>query len=207
MADHGGPDTYNELLTKRLKFPAYDIVGNHDEGGKSPSDTIKNWIVKRHGSLSYTFDCRGVHFVALFSKYNENLNNPAQPVAPEALDFLRKDLAKVSPATPVIVALHLCQEAITNRDGTPRGPGTKSNVLLVLGGTLSQIPGGYLQGNPFPPPASPAANGEAIHGDPDRLGSPDRLAFRYRTERWADRPEWFRSAHPGSKFMGKKEGK
>jgi hypothetical protein len=71
-------NTYDELLTRRLKFPSYDLVGNHDEGGKSPSDTIKNWIRARHGSLSYTFDRSGVHFVVLFSRYDESLNNPRQ---------------------------------------------------------------------------------------------------------------------------------
>ena len=86
-------NTYDELLTQRLKFPSYDLVGNHDEGGKSPSDTIKNWIVSRHGSLSYTFDRSGVHFVVLFSKYDESLNNPAQSVSAEAIAFLRDDLA------------------------------------------------------------------------------------------------------------------
>jgi hypothetical protein len=109
-------DAYNEIVTRRLKIPAYDLVGNHDEGGDVPSETIKKWIVARHGALSYTFDRGGVHFIAAFAPYNESLKNPAQPVAKEALDFIRADLAKTPKGTPVVVAVHLCLDAITNRD-------------------------------------------------------------------------------------------
>lgn len=38
-------NAYDELLARRLRFPSYDLVGNHDEGGQSPSDTIKNWAL------------------------------------------------------------------------------------------------------------------------------------------------------------------
>ncbi|MBM4093765.1 MAG: hypothetical protein FJ276_30810 [Planctomycetes bacterium] len=126
-------NTYHELVTRRLKFPSYDLAGNHDEGGKSPSDTITNWIRSRHGDLSYAFGCQGVHVVVLFSKYDESLNSPAQPVSQEAIGFLRDDLAKLDKATPVVVALHLCFDAITNRDELVRAFGD-ANVLLVLGG-------------------------------------------------------------------------
>ncbi len=126
-------NTYEGLLTRRLKFPSYDLVGNHDEGGQSPSETIKNWIRTRHGSLSYTIDRGGVHFVILFSKYDESLNNPAQPVSREALTFLRSDLTKLAKGTPVVVALHLCFDAITNRDDFVQTLGD-ANVVLVLGG-------------------------------------------------------------------------
>jgi hypothetical protein len=30
-------ETYERLISKRLKFPSYDVLGNHDEGGKVPS--------------------------------------------------------------------------------------------------------------------------------------------------------------------------
>lgn len=151
-------NAYAELLEKRLKFPSYDLVGNHDEGGKSPSETIKKWITARHGALSYTFDASGVHFVALFSKYDESLNNPVQPVSQEALDFLRKDLAKQDRATPVVVALHLCYDAITNRDALVDAFG-EANVVLVLSGHYHKSKADRYRGVNFLQLPSPAPNG------------------------------------------------
>ena len=74
-------DTYSELISRRLKWPSFEILGNHDEGGNSPAETMKQWLVRRHGSLSYTFDRAGVHFIALFSHYDESRNNPAQALS------------------------------------------------------------------------------------------------------------------------------
>jgi hypothetical protein len=34
--------TYETFVTERLKYPVYDVIGNHHEGGKSPSDTMLN---------------------------------------------------------------------------------------------------------------------------------------------------------------------
>jgi len=152
-------DAYNKLITGRLKFPAYDIVGNHDEGGKVPSETLTKWIISRHGALSYTFDKGGVHFVALFSKYDDSLDNPAQPITKEALDFLRKDLAKVPKATPVIVATHLCLDAITNKNDFVEALGG-ARVILVLGGHYHKAQAAEYHGIRFLQLPSPAPNGQ-----------------------------------------------
>jgi len=71
-------DTYEQIITKRLKFPSYEIAGNHDIGGLSPNDTVLDWIRQHHGALRYTFEKDGVCFIALFSEYDERLNDPAQ---------------------------------------------------------------------------------------------------------------------------------
>lgn len=126
-------NTYHELITGRLKVPAYDIAGNHDEGGAVPSETIKRWLIERHGGLSYRFDAGGVAFLAVFSKYDESLNNPAQPLAAEALTYIRQELSKLPRNQPVIVAMHLCFDAITNRDALIDAFGD-ANVIAVLGG-------------------------------------------------------------------------
>ena len=125
--------TYDKLLTERLKIKAYDVLGNHDDGGKSPSDTLKKWAVRRHGGLSYTFDAGGIHFVLVWSEYDHDANSPAQPLTAEALDYIRKDLKQLAEGTPVVIVTHLCYDAMTNRDAlveTFRG----ANVILVLGG-------------------------------------------------------------------------
>jgi hypothetical protein len=179
-------NTYDELLTRRLKFPSYDLVGNHDEGGKSPSDTIKNWIRARHGSLSYTFDRSGVHIVVLFSKYDDSLNNPVQPVSAEALAFLREDLAKLAKGTPVVVALHLCFDAITNRDELVDALGD-ANVVLVLGGHYHKAKVDRYRNVNFVQLPSPAPNGShevtVIRISSDRLLA---IPYQYESKTWPD---------------------
>jgi hypothetical protein len=186
---HAAKTAYEELLAKQLKFPAYDLVGNHDEGGKSPSQTITKWIAARHGGLSYRFERGGVHFIALFSKYNEDLNSPAQPVTKEALDFLRKELGKVPGEEPVVVAAHLCFDAITNRDELIDAFG-RSNVILVLGGHYHQSKADKARGFHFLQLPSPAPNGPGeimvVRIVADRLIA---VPYSFRQKRWSDRPQ------------------
>ena len=126
-------NTYEQLITKRLRFRSYDVAGNHDSGGGVPSPTMHDWLRKRHGALSYTFEKKGIHFIALYSQYDESLKNPAQPISDDALAYLRKTLSEIPKGVPIVVATHLCFEAITNRDDFVDAFG-KANVILVLGG-------------------------------------------------------------------------
>ena len=125
-------NTYQQLITERLKFSSYDVAGNHDSGGRVKSPTIHDWLIKRHGSLSYTFNKKGVNFIALYSMYDENLNSPAQPISKNALKYLLTNLSKVLKGTPIVVATHLCFESITNKDELIDAFGD-SNVILVFG--------------------------------------------------------------------------
>jgi hypothetical protein len=129
---HAAITTYDKMI-KDIKVPVYDMIGNHDEGGQQPVETVKNYLLKRHGALSYTFDKGGVHFVCVYSRYDDKLNNPAQPLTSEAIEFIRKDLAAQPKGTPCVVATHLCYAAMTNRDDVIKAFGD-ANVIAVLGG-------------------------------------------------------------------------
>jgi hypothetical protein len=180
--------TYEELLTRRLKFPSYDLVGNHDEGGNSPSETIKKWIRQRHGALSYTFDRAGLHFIVLFSHYDESLNQPAQPVSQPALTFLREDLAKLVKGTPVVVALHLCFDALTNREEFVQALGD-ANVVLVLGGHYHKAKVDRFRNINFVQLPSPAPGGPhevtVIRITSDRLIA---VPYQYQAKTWSGGP-------------------
>jgi hypothetical protein len=178
-------DTYEQLITNRLKFRSYDIAGNHDLGGLSPSNTVLDWVIQRHGALRYTFEKAGVFFVALFSEYDEKLNDPAQPITKEALDYLRQALAKVPKGKPVVVATHLCFEAITNRDAFVDAFGD-ANVILVLGGhyhkaTVNQYRGFHFVQFPSPEPKS-SHEFTVVRITSDRLVA---IPFNYRDNKWA----------------------
>jgi len=165
-------DTYEKLITERLKFPSYDVAGNHDSGGLSPSDTVHNWLIKRHGALSYTFDKKGVHFVALYSKYDESLNSPAQPISEDALEYLRINLREVPHGSPIVVATHLCFDSITNKDEFVDAFG-EANVILVLGGHYHKASVNKYRGINFVQLPSPAPNSPseitALRIDSERL--------------------------------------
>lgn len=123
---------YDALLKNRLKFPAYDVLGNHDDGGRAHSPTMINWLKEKHGGLSYTFEKGGVVFIALWSKFDPK-GKPAQPLTKEALAYLRKQLARIPKEKPVVIFTHLCHDAMTNRDELIDSIG-KSNVIMILGG-------------------------------------------------------------------------
>ncbi len=123
---------YDALLNERLKFPAYDVLGNHDDGGRAVSPTMINWLKKKHGSLSYTFEKGGVVFIGLWSKFDPK-GKPAQPLTKEALTYLKEQLANLPKEKPAIIFTHLCHDAMTNRDELVNTIG-KSNVIMVLGG-------------------------------------------------------------------------
>jgi 3',5'-cyclic AMP phosphodiesterase CpdA len=53
------------------------------------------------GETSYSFDHRGVHFVAL-----DNVSRPKPEVGPERIAWLQKDLARFSPTSPIVVLTH-----------------------------------------------------------------------------------------------------
>jgi predicted phosphodiesterase len=182
-------DTYEQLITTRLRFRSYDVAGNHDSGGLTPSSTIHDWLIKRHGTLSYTFDKKCVHFIALYSKYDESLNNPAQPISQEALEYLKKDLVKVPKGTPVVVATHLCFDAITNRDEFIDAF-ADANVILVLGGHYHKAAVNKYRGINFVQLPSPAAGSPneitVIRIDAERLIA---VPFDYESGKWSNDPK------------------
>jgi hypothetical protein len=136
------------------------------------------------GPCGTLFEKGGVCFIALFSEYDEKLNDPAQPLTKEALDYLRQSLAKVPKGKPVIVATHLCFEAITNRDEFVDTFGG-ANVILVLGGhyhkaTVNQYRGIHFVQLPSPEPKS-SNEITVIRITSDRLIA---LPFNYRDNKW-----------------------
>jgi len=123
---------YDEVLAKRLKFKAMDVLGNHDDGGLAFSPTMLNWCKRRHGSLSYVFQEGGVRFIALWSRFDPK-GKPFQPITAEALGYLKTELAKAPEGQPIVLFTHLCYDAMTNRDELIKVIGD-ANVVLILGG-------------------------------------------------------------------------
>ena len=84
-------------IAGRLRVPVVKMVpGEHDAG-------IDEGALYREvfGESSYAFDHRGVHFVAL-----DNVSRARPEVGPERIAWLRKDLARFAPSTPIVVFTH-----------------------------------------------------------------------------------------------------
>jgi hypothetical protein len=181
-------NTFDRLIRERLRFPSVNVLGNHDQGGREPSETMANWLRKRRGALSYTFDCGGVRFILVDSKYDESLNSPAQPITDEALKFVRESLEDLSPGQPVIVATHLCYDAMTNRDQLVDALG-EANVLMVLGGHYHKAKVDTLRGTPFVQLPSPAPGTPSeftvVRITTDRLTA---VPYDYAEKKWVTEP-------------------
>ncbi len=84
-------------IAGRLKVKTQKTIpGEHDAG-------IDGGTLYRElfGESSYSFDHRGVHFVAL-----DNVSRPKPEVGAERIAWLRKDLARFAPTAPIVVLTH-----------------------------------------------------------------------------------------------------
>jgi hypothetical protein len=80
------------LKVKNLKF----LPGEHD------ASADRGEAYREHfGDLHYSFDHKGLHFVAL-----DNVSDPAAIVGPAQIAWLEADLRKVPTETPVVVFSH-----------------------------------------------------------------------------------------------------
>jgi 3',5'-cyclic AMP phosphodiesterase CpdA len=84
-------------IARGIRVPEIRMVpGEHDAG-------IDGGALYREvfGDTSYAFDHRGVHFVAL-----DNVSRARPEVGPERIAWLRRDLARFPPSTPIVVFTH-----------------------------------------------------------------------------------------------------
>ncbi len=84
-------------IAGRLRVKTQKAVpGEHDAG-------IDGGALYRElfGEPSYSFDHRGVHFVAL-----DNVSRPKPEVGAERIAWLKRDLARFAPTSPIVVLTH-----------------------------------------------------------------------------------------------------
>lgn len=116
-------ETFNKV---DYPTPLYNIMGNHDNNGGEVWEEGKNMdfeaakpFMKAFGPRYYSFDAGKIHYVFLDNIVYKNeptdkektegiagKRNFSEKITPEQFAWLRKDLADVSPETPIIVAMH-----------------------------------------------------------------------------------------------------
>lgn len=152
---------------KKFEVPLYNVMGNHEVFGINVPDKVsinhplwgKEMFKKRigNGTTWNSFDHKGVHFVLLDSI--GIVKNPDKPghhyigqIGEEQLAWLKEDLAKIDPATPVIAASHI--PIFTLYMQVKHGPTfpTEDRLAITDGRALYELLAshrlfGYLQGH------------------------------------------------------------
>ena len=84
-------------IAARIRVPlVHAVPGEHDAGLDGGALFRANF-----GETSYAFDHRGVHFVAI-----DNVSRAKPEVGRERIAWLRADLARFTPTTPIVVFTH-----------------------------------------------------------------------------------------------------
>lgn len=119
-ASHGRADSLYQLykeMSGEFHMPVYNAMGNHEHYGYSsqppvdPSDPDygEGMFERRIGKRYYSFDHKGWHFMVL-----EGTVRSSDPggryegmIEDDQMAWIREDLAKVDPATPIVVVTHI----------------------------------------------------------------------------------------------------
>lgn len=97
-------DHYDRFMSL-LSFPCWEVLGNHDV---SPEFLAR--FDKKHGGRSYSFDHKGIHFIALNTVYNAKEKGR---VAAQDLEYLQRDL-DTHTTGPVILCVHSRLDRLEN---------------------------------------------------------------------------------------------
>lgn len=116
-------DTFNRV---KYPVPLYNIMGNHDNNGGEVWTETKNMdfeaakpFMKAFGPRYFSFDKGKVHYIFLDNIVYKNeltekektpgiagKRNFSEKITSEQFEWLKKDLADVSPETPIVLAMH-----------------------------------------------------------------------------------------------------
>ena len=123
-----------------LGMKVYHTIGNHDcfgvypGSGVAPSDPQygKKMYADRFGSTYYSFDHKGVHFVVLDSIGITSGRAYEGRVDTAQLAWLKNDLEKLTPTTPIIVSIHIPLVTAVEAYAAPPATPPKTHGLSVV---------------------------------------------------------------------------
>lgn len=135
---YGLPQAYSDI--ERINARVYSVMGNHDHDPTAMNDIDAGAEWRRFvGPEYYSFDKGGIHFVVLddeeivengptLSKDGECIykNKVREP----QMEWLRKDLARLDPSTPIVLAIHA---------PLLPSPGMEAEWRLVNGAELAEV--------------------------------------------------------------------
>jgi len=84
-------------ISRRMKVPKIMYVPGEHDAGLDGGTLYREFL----GESNYSFDHRGVHFIAL-----DNVSRAKPEVGPEQIAWLKKDLARFPKSAPIVVFTH-----------------------------------------------------------------------------------------------------
>jgi 3',5'-cyclic AMP phosphodiesterase CpdA len=108
--------------------PTYETIGNHDS---KKNNVVRQMVAEKFGKTYYSFDVNDVHFVIL-DPYTAGLV-AAPDLDANQLDWLEKDLAKLSSNAYIIIAMHIQPDANANTDRSSKlGEESSAKLAAIL---------------------------------------------------------------------------
>ncbi|HVU88405.1 MAG TPA: metallophosphoesterase [Pirellulales bacterium] len=140
-------DTVAEIL-KGVKSRVLYVPGEHDFDAEDNKLYLQRFGKGTQGTGWYSFDYQGVHFVGLVNVANAKSGSAAGlgQIGPEQLEWLRKDLARLSPSAAVVVFAHVPLWTVYEKWGWGTKDAEQALALLrrfasvtVLNGHIHQV--------------------------------------------------------------------
>lgn len=132
---------YNLYLSaiRRVKAPVYNTMGNHEMFGTHKESGVKpdhpeygeKMFAKRIGKRYYAFEHKGWKFMILNSPEDTRKSSYIGLIDPEQMEWLKAELKKTDPETPVIISTHIpLITAYTQQYEGSTKPNDSANVVV-----------------------------------------------------------------------------
>jgi len=119
-ASHSRADSLYQLyktMSEGFHMPVHNAMGNHEHYGYNTDPPVDpgdpdfgdRMYERMIGSRYYSFDHKGWHFMILegTQKGDGTWGNYYGGIDPEQLAWIKEDLSKVDPATPIVLVTHI----------------------------------------------------------------------------------------------------
>jgi 3',5'-cyclic AMP phosphodiesterase CpdA len=99
-------DTVDQILKSAVAKEVFFVPGEHDVIGDDGKQYLERYGTNSQGAGWYSFDKKGVHFVGLVNVMNLKAGGLGS-LGAEQLDWIEKDLKRLSTSVPIIVFAHI----------------------------------------------------------------------------------------------------
>jgi Icc protein len=138
LAKAGEFDTMEQILRGLKQKQVFYVPGEHDFTGDGGKQYLERFGKNTKGAGWYSFDHKGVHFVALTNVAQlEGLGK----IGREQLDWMNGDLSGVAASTPVVVFAHIPLWSVYPEWGWGTQDGEEAVGLLKRFGSVTVLNG------------------------------------------------------------------
>jgi len=133
-------DAVEQVLKTSKASKVFYVPGEHDILSDDGAQYLDRFGKGTQGHGWYSFDQKGVHFIGLvnvFGKAEQSLGI----LGPDQLDWLKKDLATLSPSTPIVVFAHVPLWEVYPQWGWGTTDGAQALDMLKRFGSVTVLNG------------------------------------------------------------------